>query len=70
MKNGEEKSNNPWGTAPTRGPQDKLCLTGPSVPRQPESLRPESVRQALALRATQSAKVTWNINFQSSKSLN
>ena len=60
MKIEEEKSkvpsDNPWGAAPARVPQGRLCLIGPGAPRQRERLRPESVRLALVLRASQSAK--------------
>ena len=53
LKIGEERSKNsfdsPWGAAPTRAPQDRLCPSSPDVPCQPERMRIVSVRQALAV---------------------
>ena len=67
LKIGEEKLeipyDNPWGAVPARTPQGKIYLTGPGAPRHPERLRPGCVLQALALRASQSAKVTSRSHF-------
>lgn len=43
MKIGEQTSkimsDRPWGAAPTRAPQERLCPTGSGTPRQPEYQR-------------------------------